>query len=45
MNHIRQGDQRLQASAFCVITVNDEHTKPRFKWDLYLKMLYALKCV
>ena len=25
-----QGVQGLQGFAFCVVTVNDEHTKPRF---------------
>ena len=26
-----QGVQGLQAFAFCVVTVNDGHTKPKFK--------------
>ena len=29
-----QGVWELQAFAFCVVTVNDEHTKPRFKRKL-----------
>ena len=28
---IQEGVQGLQAFAFCVVTVNDEHTKPYFK--------------
>ena len=28
---IKQGVEGLQAFAFCVVTVNDEHTKYRFK--------------
>ena len=31
---LRQGVQGLQAFAFCLVTVNDEHTKPRFKRKL-----------
>ena len=27
----KQGVQRLKALAFCVVTVNNEHMKPRFK--------------
>ena len=34
---MQQGVQRLQAFAFCVVTVNNEHTKPRFKKSLGLK--------
>ena len=30
-NILKQGVQGLQAFAFCVINVNDEHTKPRFR--------------
>lgn len=30
----QQGVQGLQAFAFCVVTVNDEHAKPRFKRKL-----------
>ena len=29
---LNQGVQSLQAFAFCVVTINDEHMKPRFKW-------------
>ena len=28
---MQQGVQGLEAFAFCVVTVNDEHTKHRFK--------------
>ena len=27
----QQGVQELQVFAFCVVSVNNEHTKPRFK--------------
>ena len=30
----KKGVQELQAFAFCVVTVNDEHAKPRFKRKL-----------
>ena len=30
----QQGVKGLQAFAFCVVTVNDEHAKPRFKRKL-----------
>ena len=30
----KQGVQWLQTFAFCAVTVNDEHTKPRFKRKL-----------
>ena len=29
--------QGVQAFAFCVVTVNDEHTKPRFKWKSHMQ--------
>ena len=34
LRQIEQGVQGLQAFAFCGVTVNDEHTKPRFKRKL-----------
>ena len=30
----KQGVQGLQVFVFCVVTVNDEHAKPRFKRKL-----------
>ena len=34
LNSKKQGVQGMQAFAFCVVTINDEHTKPRFKRKL-----------
>ena len=33
----KQGVQELQAFAFCVVKVNDEHTKPRFRFNRKLR--------
>ena len=43
-----QGAQWLQTFAFCVLTVNDEHTKPRFKrkpWVKYQDGMCAKLCL
>ena len=43
LNNKKQGVQGMQAFAFCVVTVNDEHTKPRFKRKLIeLKFKYGI---
>ena len=30
INKVKRGIQGLQAFPFCIVTVNDEHAKPRF---------------
>ena len=37
MNQIKHGVQGLQAFAFCIVTVNDEDTKPRESLEVKLK--------